>query len=151
MKNKFTSRIPWHEKMERPQEPKLVPITTRMSRFGKGFMLIPTPKLVDSVIRKVPRGKLITIGTIRKKLAVEHGADVTCPLTTGIFIRIVAEAAEEARAKGGKRITPYWRVVRDKRFSCAASSQAPRHESARGQLRTGHIGGRTHLWPDHTR
>ena len=113
MKNKFTSRIPWHEKMERPQEPKLVPITPRMSRFGKGFMLTPTPKLVDSVIRKVPRGKLITIGTIRKKLAVEHGADVTCPLTTGIFIRIVAEAAEEARAKGGKRITPYWRVVRD--------------------------------------
>jgi len=65
---------------------------------------------VDAVIRKVPRGKLITVGAIRKKLAAEHGADVTCPLTTGIFIRIAAEAAEEARAKGAKRITPYWRV-----------------------------------------
>src|SRR5437879_9783337 len=78
------------------------------------MMLIPTPKLVDAVIRKVPRGKLITVGAIRKKLAAEHGADVACPLTTGIFIRIAAEAAEEARAQGAKRITPYWRVVRDK-------------------------------------
>ena len=107
------SRIPWREKMDRPQEPKLVAVPPKMSRFGKGMMLIPTPKLVDAVIRKVPRGKLITVGAIRKQLAAEHGADVTCPLTTGIFIRIAAEAAEEARAKGAKRITPYWRVVRD--------------------------------------
>ena len=113
MKNKFRSRVPWREKMERPQEPKLVPVPPQMSRFGKGMMLIPTPKLVDAVIRKVPRGKLITVGTIRKKLAAEHGADVTCPLTTGIFIRIAAEASEEARANGAKRTTPYWRVVRD--------------------------------------
>src|SRR5256712_13977437 len=113
MKNRFMSRIPWREKMERPQEPKLVPVPPKMSRFGKGMMLIPTPKLVDAVIRKVPRGKLITVGAIRKKLAAEYGADVTCPLTTGIFIRIAAEAAEEARAQGTKRITPCWRVVRD--------------------------------------
>src|SRR5207247_9885196 len=113
MKKKFMSRIPWREKMERPQEAKLVPVTPKMSRFGRGMMLIPTPKLVDSLIRRVPRGKLITVGTIRKKLAGEYGADVTCPLTTGIFIRIAAEAAEEARAQGTKRITTYWRVVRD--------------------------------------
>lgn len=35
MKNGFMSRIPWREKMERPQEPKLVPVTPKMSRFGK--------------------------------------------------------------------------------------------------------------------
>lgn len=40
-------------------------------------------------------------------------ADVTCPLTSGIFVRIVAEAAEEDRRNGKKRITPYWRVVKD--------------------------------------
>src|SRR5436309_15868393 len=84
-----------------------------MSRFGRGMMLIPTHKLVDSLIRRVPRGKLITVGTIRKKLAAEYGEDVTCPLTTGIFIRIAAEASEEARAQGTKRITPNWGVVRD--------------------------------------
>jgi hypothetical protein len=34
-------------------------------------------------------------------------------ITTGIFVRIAAEAAcEDARA-GKSRITPYWRVIRD--------------------------------------
>jgi len=76
-------------------------------------MLIPTPKLVDELIRRVPKGKLATVGELRRKLAVDFKADVTCPLTTGIFLRIAAEAAEEDRAQGRKRVTPYWRVVKD--------------------------------------
>ena len=34
-------------------------------------------------------------------------------MTTGIFVRIAAEAAEEDRRNGKTRITPYWRVIRD--------------------------------------
>ena len=113
MKNEFRSRVPWREKMERPQEPKLVQVPPRMARFGKGMMLIPTPKLVDAVVRQVSRGRLVTVGEIRRKLAADFSADVTCPLTTGIFIRIVAEAAEEDRASGRKRVAPYWRVIKD--------------------------------------
>ena len=113
MKSKFTSRVPWREKMERPQEPKLVQVPPKMSRFGNGMMLIPTPKLVDGIVRQVPRGWLVTVGEIRRKLAADHSADVTCPLTTGIFIRIVAEASEEERANGRKRVAPYWRVIKD--------------------------------------
>jgi alkylated DNA nucleotide flippase Atl1 len=84
-----------------------------MSRFGSGMMLIPTPKLVDELIRKVPKGKLATVSELRRKLASDFKADVTCPLTTGIFVRIAAEAAEEDRALGRNRVTPYWRVVKD--------------------------------------
>ncbi len=113
MKSKFRSRVPWREKMERPQEPKLVQVPPKMSQFGKGMMLIPTPKLVDAIIRQVARGRLVTVGEIRRKLAADFSADVTCPLTTGIFIRIVAEAAEEDRANGRKRVAPYWRVIKD--------------------------------------
>lgn len=113
MKSKFRSRVPWREKMERLQEPKLVRIPPKMSQWGKGMMLIPTRKLVDAIVRQVPRGRLVTVGEIRRKLAANFSADVTCPLTTGIFIRIVAEAAEEDRANGRKRIAPYWRVVKD--------------------------------------
>lgn len=113
MKSKFTSRTRWREKLEKPQEPKVVAIPPKMSRFGKGTMLIPTPKLVDTLVRKVPKGKLITVGELRRKLAADFAADVTCPLTTGIFVRIAAEAAEEDRASGRQRITPYWRIVKD--------------------------------------
>jgi hypothetical protein len=113
LKSKFKSRTSWREKLEKPQEAKLVKVPPKMSRFGTGMMLIPTPKLVDDLIRKVPRGKLLTVGEMRRKLAADFAADVTCPLTTGIFVRIVAEAAEEDRSNGRQKITPYWRVIKD--------------------------------------
>ena len=113
MKSKFNSRTRWREKLEKPQEPKVVQIPPKMSRFGKGTMLIPTPLLVDKIIRKVPKGKLMTNSELRRKLASEFATDVTCPLTTGIFLRIAAEAAEEDRARATRRLTPYWRVVKD--------------------------------------
>lgn len=112
--SKFSSRVPWREKLERVQEPKIVAIPPKMQkRFGTGTMLIPRPLDVDALIRKVRKGKLVTQSQIRDALARTHQADVTCPITTGIFVRISAEAAEEDRRAGKKRITPYWRVVRD--------------------------------------
>ena len=113
MKSRFSSRTRWREKLEKPQQPKVVQIPPKMSRFGAGTMLIPTPMLVDQLIRQVPKGKLITSGEMRRKLASDFAANVTCPLTTGIFLRIAAEAAEEDRANGKRRLTPYWRVIKD--------------------------------------
>jgi alkylated DNA nucleotide flippase Atl1 len=82
-------------------------------RLGTGMMLIPTALEVDAMVRKIPRGEVRTLAQIRKRLAHWHNVDVTCPLVTGIFLRIVAEAAEEDRQAGRADITPYWRVVRD--------------------------------------
>ena len=113
MKSEFTSRTRWREKSEKPQQPKVVTVPPKMSRFGKGTMLIPTPKLVDNLIRKVPNGKVVTVGELCRKLAVDFAADLACPLTTGIFVRIAAEAAEEDRANGRRRCSPDWRVIKD--------------------------------------
>ena len=107
------SRTTWREKLEKPQKPRVVNVPPKMSRFGKGMMLIPTPKLVDNLIRRVPKGKLVTVSELRRKLAADFAVDVTCPLTTGIFVRIAAEAAEEDRMNGRKRISGYWRVIKD--------------------------------------
>jgi alkylated DNA nucleotide flippase Atl1 len=68
---------------------------------------------VDEIMRKVPKGKLITINQIRAKLAKKHGATIGCPITTGIFAWVAAHAAEEAKALGKKRITPYWRTLKE--------------------------------------
>ncbi len=76
-------------------------------------MLVPTPLLIDELIRKVPERKLVTINQIRERLAEDFKADSACPLTTGILIRIVAEAAEEDLRDRREEITPYWRVVKD--------------------------------------
>jgi hypothetical protein len=69
--------------------------------------------MVDEYVRTIPRRKLVTVGQIRRHLAGPFQADSTCPLTTGIFLRILSEAAEEDRQAGKKTITPYWRVVKD--------------------------------------
>jgi hypothetical protein len=94
--------------------PKVVNVPPRMqARFGKGKMVVPAPMTVDGVIRKVKKGKLATPKLIRSILARDFKADTCCPLTTGIFIRLSAEAAEEDLEAGNKNITPYWRVVTD--------------------------------------
>ena len=106
----------WRQKLEQehPNHGKIVPVPPRMQkRFGAGTMVIPRPLDLDAVMRKVRKGKLITTSQIRDEVARQSSADSACPMTTGIFIRIVAEAAEEDRRAGKKRITPYWRTIKD--------------------------------------
>jgi len=95
------------EKLEIEREPEVVD-----DPRGRGRMLIPKPLDVDSLMRKIPKGYLVTVERIRERLAKDFHADFTCPLTTGIFIRIAAEAAEEDLSRGEKGITPYWRVIK---------------------------------------
>ncbi len=94
------------QKLETVQEPKVI-------RTDKGKMLIPRPLDVDALVRKAQKGKLLTVADIRERLARDQGADYSCPMTTGIFLRMVAEATEEDLAAGKKRIAPYWRVIRE--------------------------------------
>ena len=81
-------------------------------RWGTGTVVIPAPKEVDEIMRKVPKGKLVTINDIRATLARKHGATIGCPITTGIFAWVAAQAAEERAAEGKKDITPYWRTLK---------------------------------------
>ena len=108
------TRRSWREKMDNPNLPKVVDIPPNwQSRSGRGTMLVPSPHQVESLIRSVRKGRLITVAEIREILAAQHMTDIACPLTTGIFVRIAAEAAEEDAQAGKSRITPYWRVVKD--------------------------------------
>ncbi len=100
--------------MDNPNLPKIVPAFPRIqARLGKVDMLVPSPREVEACVRAVPQGQITTVSQIRDFLARKYSVGVTCPLTTGIFIRIAAEAAEEDARAGRTEITPYWRVVRD--------------------------------------
>lgn len=104
----------WREKLADSKDlPKIQKVEGKMSRrWGEGTFVIPAPIEVDEIMRQVPKGKLITINEIRAKLAKKHGVDFGCPITTGIFAWIAANAAGEAEAEGKKRITPYWRTLK---------------------------------------
>lgn len=81
---------------------------------NKGMMYISTPKEIAQLVKKVPKGKLITTKIIVDKLTKKYKVDFTCPMTTGIFVSVLANASEEQAASGKGQIAPYWRVVRPK-------------------------------------
>jgi len=81
-------------------------------KWGRGTHVVPAPVEVDELMRRVKRGRLATIDTLRTVLAKKHKVDVACPMTTGIFAWIAAHAADEAQQAGKKRVTPYWRTLK---------------------------------------
>ena len=108
------TRKSWREKLADSKGlPKVARICGNMTRrWGTGTMVIPAPREVDAIMRRVPRGKLITINEIRASIARKHGASFGCPITTGIFAWIAAHAAAEAATDGETDITPYWRTLK---------------------------------------
>jgi hypothetical protein len=115
MSTKSRSSAPhkWRTKLEKEGVFKIEKLPPEAAaKMGGRTMAIPRPLDVDAEMRTVPKGKLITTTQIRTRLAQKYGVEVTCPLTTGIFIRIAAETAEEDQAFGVAKITPYWRVIK---------------------------------------
>lgn len=72
-------------------------------------MYFASPADYDALMKKVPEGKVITAGNIRKYLSDKAGADFTDPVTAGIFVNITAWASFQ---RNGKDETPYWRTLK---------------------------------------
>ena len=109
------ARKTWGEKLRDSKDlPKVGKIEGKLStRWGTGTFVVPAPIEVKELMDKVPKGKLTSINELRAALAKKHGTTIACPITTGIFAWIAANAAEEAAAAGAKRITPYWRTLKN--------------------------------------
>jgi hypothetical protein len=111
-------RKTWKEKLQnRKNFPKILklepnfPCYLALKKMGAkpGDSVVITPPIdVDSIMKKVPKGKLITLKEICEKLAKKYQTQYCCTLTAGIFVNIVANAAEEM-----KRDVPYWRTIKN--------------------------------------
>ena len=64
-----------------------------IEKYGGDKMFFAPPIDYDKVMRLVPCGKLLTVGTISDYFAKQSGADFTEPITAGIFVSIVAWAS----------------------------------------------------------
>ena len=71
-------------------------------------MYFAPPIDYDKVMKRVPYGKVITIGKIREYFAKTGGADFTEPITAGIFVSIAAWASYQRSTDE----TPYWRTLK---------------------------------------
>lgn len=104
----------WSEKLHNSKSPEIAPSVRIVDGRPVGTaMLIPTPSQVKEYIEQIPKGQTRSMKALRADLAAANGAEITCPLCAGIFVRIVAEAAlEESRnGKSLESVTPFWRVL----------------------------------------
>lgn len=110
----MTKKKTWLDKLIEKKESQTKRIEMKFADMPAGSnMFIATPQIIDQYIQEIGFGKHIDTKTLRKDLALEHNADYTCPVTTGIFLRIVAEANYEKLQQGQSidEITPFWRVI----------------------------------------
>jgi hypothetical protein len=107
----------WTEKYNTKSKPEIKRIDKSFADIPEnGLMLIATPQIIAEYINQIPKGKKVNLQTLRKDLAIEHRAEYTCPVTTGIFLRIIAEKSfeEYQLTKSIESITPFWRIIEPK-------------------------------------
>jgi len=88
-------------------EDKIEAIPKTMEKFFgcSGKMVRPTSSTVKAVVRKIRKGKIVTLDQLKAKLAKDFGVQVACPASTN---RALVELSKENKP------VCYWRVVKDK-------------------------------------
>ncbi|WP_455543518.1 hypothetical protein, partial [Intestinibacter sp.] len=79
-------------------------------KYGGENMYFAPPIDYDKIMKKIPKGKVITVGEIRNYFAKINNEDFTDPITAGIFVSIAAWASEQR----DNNKTPYWRTLKAK-------------------------------------
>jgi alkylated DNA nucleotide flippase Atl1 len=112
----------WEEKLQdSPDYPKILKLTPKLPCYKAAIFLgakegdevvITKKSEVLEVMKKIPKGKLITIHEMCKILAENHNVQACSSLTTGIFIMTVANAEEELKADFRGYGVPYWRTLK---------------------------------------
>ena len=80
--------------------PKIIELDYNASNKWKAKTMVAAPP--------IDYGKLVTTDILRKAISKKYSVDITCPLTCGIFINIVAWASYQRKDD----ITPYWRTLK---------------------------------------
>ena len=90
--------------------PKIQMVTDEASikKYGGERMFFAPPVTYDELMKRIPYGKVVTVGAIREYLAKKNDADFTDPITAGIFVSIAAWASYQRT----ENETPYWRTLK---------------------------------------
>ncbi|MCL2788368.1 MAG: MGMT family protein [Micrococcales bacterium] len=80
----------------------------KVEETPKGLMLLAPPLAYDEVVREIPHGKVATAPDLGDSLARKADADYSCPMMTGFFLILVANAAHERQDPD----VPWWRALK---------------------------------------
>jgi hypothetical protein len=110
----MTETMTWAERLAASDFVDIRPVPEGRRGMTPGkLMLYPSARMVYDAILGIPEGQTIIPKELRAMLAERHDVEYTCPVTTTMMLRIVAEAANEARQNGEAReaVPPVWRVL----------------------------------------
>ncbi len=116
----------WRKRFDKAKPPKTVLLHSDFAGIKAGTTLyIASPGVIANYLARIPPGEMRSMDRLRNELARRNEAGATCPVTTAIYLRIVAEVAlDELRAgKPRDAVIPFWRVVEPgsklaRRLSC---------------------------------
>lgn len=104
----------WRKRFGAAKAPHVVMLSSDFAGVKAGnTMLISSPGEIANYVARIPQGETRTMDRLRNELARKAGADAMCPVTTAIFLRVVAEVAlaDLAEGKPLDQVVPFWRVV----------------------------------------
>ena len=96
-----------HDNKDMPKFQKITDLKS-IKKYGGDRMYFAPPIDYDKIMKRIPHGKVITVGKIREYFAKKNGADFTEPITAGIFVSIAAWASYQREEEN----TPYWRTLK---------------------------------------
>jgi len=102
------------QKPARKKEPKTVRLAFDFSGIPAGsLMFVAMSEIIMDYIRRIPRGETRHILSMRREIARRRKCDATCPVSTAIFVRMVAEHALKDIAAGMPvcEVAPFWRII----------------------------------------
>ena len=74
--------------------------------FGcAGQMVKPSPATVKAIVKKIRKGRLVTLEQVREKLAIDFGVKTACPASTTKALQVLSK---------DERPICYWRVIKKK-------------------------------------
>lgn len=104
----------WRKRFGAAKPPHVVMLHSDFAGVKAGStMLISSPEDIAAYLAKIPRGETRTIARLRNELARKAGAQAMCPVTTAIYLRVVAEVSLRDLDEGRplEAVVPFWRVV----------------------------------------
>lgn len=104
----------WRKRFGAAKAPHVVMLHTDFAGVKAGnTMLISSPGEIANYLSRIPKDETRTMDRMRNELARKAGANAMCPVTTAIYLRVVAEVALADLAEGKRleQVVPFWRVV----------------------------------------
>jgi hypothetical protein len=104
----------WRRRFAAAKGPHVVMLASPFAGVPAGAsMLISSPGEIANYLARIPPGETRTLDRMRNEMARKAEAQAMCPVTTAIYLKVVAEVALADLAEGTPldQVIPFWRVV----------------------------------------